>query len=120
MFKKAIAKYLDKTFVRCVQCGGVLDRDDMAVHLEYHRINRDKSVAEYRESKPRNPAGVHTTKFSRSSSAEQEEQSFYCVYCKEKKFTSAYRIKVSDSGRRMAQGNCPTCNGKVNRILGKE
>ena len=120
MFKKAIAKYLDKTFVRCVQCGGVLDRDDMAVHLEYHRINRDKSVAEYRESKPRNPAGVHTRNFSRSSSAERKEMDAYCVQCKEKVQTDDYIIKVSDSGRRMAQGKCPRCGTKINRILGKE
>ncbi|HEU5425892.1 MAG TPA: DUF5679 domain-containing protein [Actinocrinis sp.] len=26
---------------------------------------------------------------------------------------------MSDSGRRMAQGTCPTCGTKVNRILGK-
>jgi hypothetical protein len=31
-----------------------------------------------------------------------------------------YQIKVSDSGRRMAQGKCPRCTTKVNRILGKD
>ncbi|OLE20841.1 MAG: hypothetical protein AUG49_23580 [Catenulispora sp. 13_1_20CM_3_70_7] len=42
----------------------------------------------------------------------------YCVKCKEKKnFTG--EVKVSDSGRRMAQGVCPTCGTKLNRILGK-
>jgi hypothetical protein len=42
----------------------------------------------------------------------------YCVKCKEKKnFTG--EVKVSDSGRRMAQGICPTCGTKLNRILGK-
>jgi hypothetical protein len=42
----------------------------------------------------------------------------YCVKCKEKKnFTG--EIKVSDSGRRMAQGICPDCGTKLNRILGK-
>jgi hypothetical protein len=28
-------------------------------------------------------------------------------------------VKISDSGRRMAQGICPVCGTKVNRILGK-
>lgn len=43
----------------------------------------------------------------------------YCVNCKQNHtFTGV--IKVSDSGRRMAIGNCPTCNGRVNRILGKD
>jgi hypothetical protein len=43
---------------------------------------------------------------------------FYCVKCKEKSdFTG--EIKVSESGRRMAQGICPVCGTKLNRILGK-
>lgn len=42
----------------------------------------------------------------------------YCVYCKDKtEFTG--KIRVSDSGRRMATGKCPRCGQKVNRILGK-
>ena len=41
----------------------------------------------------------------------------YCVNCKVKvEFIGD--IKVSDSGRRMAQGICPKCGNKVNRILG--
>jgi hypothetical protein len=42
----------------------------------------------------------------------------YCVKCKEKRdFTG--EVKVSESGRRMAQGICPVCGTKLNRILGK-
>lgn len=42
----------------------------------------------------------------------------YCVKCKEKRdFTG--EVKVSDSGRRMAQGICKVCGTKLNRILGK-
>ena len=41
----------------------------------------------------------------------------YCVKCKEKRpFTG---VVVEKNGRRMAQGICPTCGTKVNRILGK-
>ena len=41
----------------------------------------------------------------------------YCVKCKEKReFTG---VVVEKNGRRMAQGICPVCNTKVNRILGK-
>ena len=44
--------------------------------------------------------------------------SAYCVKCKENvEFTGV--IRTSDSGRQMAQGNCPRCDTKVNRILGK-
>jgi len=42
----------------------------------------------------------------------------YCVKCKEKRdFTG--EVRVSQSGRRMAQGTCPVCGTKLNRILGK-
>ncbi len=42
----------------------------------------------------------------------------YCVKCKAKKNFSGH-VKVSESGRRMAQGTCPDCGTKLNRILGK-
>lgn len=46
---------------------------------------------------------------------------FYCVTCKHKVVTDDYRVKISDSGRRMAQGMCPYCKKtKINRILGKD
>jgi hypothetical protein len=42
----------------------------------------------------------------------------YCVKCKEKR-TFEGEVRTSESGRRMAQGPCPVCGTKVNRILGK-
>lgn len=42
----------------------------------------------------------------------------FCIKCRESVQFSGI-IKVTDSGRRMASGNCPTCNTKVNRILGR-
>ncbi|HEX3705141.1 MAG TPA: DUF5679 domain-containing protein [Mycobacteriales bacterium] len=42
----------------------------------------------------------------------------YCVKCKEKRKFEG-EVRVSESGRRMAQGPCPVCGTKVNRILGK-
>ena len=43
----------------------------------------------------------------------------YCIVCKQNHtFTGV--IKTSDSGRKVAMGNCPSCGGKVNRILGKD
>lgn len=44
----------------------------------------------------------------------------YCVKCKDKIAMENGRIRVSDSGRRMAQGTCAVCGTKVNRILGRE
>ena len=42
----------------------------------------------------------------------------YCVKCKDKRDFEG-EVKVSESGRRMAQGICPVCGTKMNRILGK-
>ena len=42
---------------------------------------------------------------------------FYCVKCKEKRQFDGK--VVEKNGRRMAQGICPVCGTKVNRILGK-
>ena len=50
--------------------------------------------------------------------AETYKGDAYCVKCKEKRAFEGH-VKVSDSGRRMAQGICPVCGTKVNRILGK-
>jgi hypothetical protein len=41
----------------------------------------------------------------------------YCVKCREKRdFTGVVVVK---NDRRMAQGICPVCGTKLNRILGK-
>src|SRR5215210_3909604 len=42
----------------------------------------------------------------------------YCVKCKEKRDFQG-EVVTSDSGRRMAKGECPVCGTKMNRILGK-
>ena len=42
----------------------------------------------------------------------------YCVNCKVKVDFEGW-VRVSDSGRRMAHGNCPRCNTRVFRVLGK-
>jgi hypothetical protein len=47
-----------------------------------------------------------------------ESYNGYCVKCKEKRDFDG-DVKVSESGRRMAQGTCPVCGTKMNRILGK-
>ncbi len=43
---------------------------------------------------------------------------FYCVKCKAKRETTG-NVVVNDKGTRMAKGQCPECNTKLNRILGK-
>jgi len=47
-----------------------------------------------------------------------EKYEGYCVKCKDKREFDG-EVKVSESGRRMAQGPCPVCSTKMNRILGK-
>jgi Zn finger protein HypA/HybF involved in hydrogenase expression len=47
-----------------------------------------------------------------------EKYEGYCVKCKDKREFDG-EVKISESGRRMAQGPCPVCGTKMNRILGK-
>jgi hypothetical protein len=60
------------------------------------------------------PNGRHTTEEGLMADTYEG----YCVKCKEKRQFEG-EVKVSDSGRRMAQGTCPVCGTKMNRILGK-
>ena len=42
----------------------------------------------------------------------------YCVKCKEKREFDGNEVTLAN-GRRAAQGTCPTCGTKMNRMLGK-
>ena len=42
----------------------------------------------------------------------------YCVKCREKRKFDG-EVKEMANGRRAAQGLCPTCGTKMNRMLGK-
>jgi hypothetical protein len=50
--------------------------------------------------------------------AETWSGEFYCVKCKEKRSAEG-EIRVNEKGTKMAQGVCPVCGTKLNRILGK-
>jgi hypothetical protein len=63
------------------------------------------------------PIGKHAS-IGEKKMAETYKGDAYCVKCKEKREFEG-TVKVSESGRRMAQGICPVCGTKVNRILGK-
>ena len=43
----------------------------------------------------------------------------YCVKCREKRQFEGTEVELAN-GRRAAQGSCPTCGTKMNRILGKK
>ena len=43
----------------------------------------------------------------------------YCVKCREKRQFEGKEVELAN-GRRAAQGTCPTCGTKMNRILGKK
>lgn len=43
----------------------------------------------------------------------------YCVKCREKREFDGREVELAN-GRRAAQGLCPTCGTKMNRILGKK
>jgi hypothetical protein len=66
--------------------------------------------------RPKGPAGAG--KFADEGELVAETYNGYCVKCKEKRDFEG-EVKESESGRRMAQGTCPVCGTKMNRILGK-
>jgi Domain of unknown function (DUF5679) len=43
----------------------------------------------------------------------------YCVKCREKRQFEGQEVELAN-GRRAAQGTCPVCGTKMNRILGKK
>jgi hypothetical protein len=43
----------------------------------------------------------------------------YCVKCREKRTFEGQEVELNN-GRRAAQGTCPVCGTKMNRILGKK
>jgi Domain of unknown function (DUF5679) len=43
----------------------------------------------------------------------------YCVKCREKRQFEGEEVELAN-GRRAAQGPCPVCGTKINRILGKK
>jgi len=43
----------------------------------------------------------------------------YCVKCREKRQFEGQEVELAN-GRRAAQGSCPVCGTKMNRILGKK
>jgi Zn finger protein HypA/HybF involved in hydrogenase expression len=43
----------------------------------------------------------------------------YCVKCREKQTFEGQEVELAN-GRRAAQGPCPTCGTKMNRILGNK
>jgi len=43
----------------------------------------------------------------------------YCVKCREKREFEGTEVELAN-GRRAAQGACPTCGTKMNRMLGKQ
>lgn len=43
----------------------------------------------------------------------------YCVKCREKRTFDGNEVELAN-GRRAAQGSCPVCGTKMNRILGKK
>jgi hypothetical protein len=43
----------------------------------------------------------------------------YCVKCREKRTFEGQEVELAN-GRRAAQGTCPVCGTKMNRILGKK
>jgi hypothetical protein len=63
------------------------------------------------------PAGPHTADAPPVLPATARYEG-YCVKCQEKRHYEG-EIRISESGRRMAQGACPVCGSTISRIVGK-
>jgi hypothetical protein len=50
-------------------------------------------------------------------SRKMAEYEGYCVKCREKRTFDGQEVELAN-GRRAAQGQCPVCSTKMNRILG--
>jgi hypothetical protein len=88
--------------------------------ITHTRLANGKWVFEERKPKIRDfPRALRSTRSAPSSKSANDLVSMYCVRCKEKRIAEA-SIKTSDLGGRMAEGMCPVCGTKMNRILGKE
>jgi NAD-dependent SIR2 family protein deacetylase len=64
------------------------------------------------------------TRRGNTSSTDEERGSMatyeaYCVKCREKREFEGEEVELKN-GRRAAQGKCPVCGTKVNRMLGKK
>nr|WP_275585447.1 DUF5679 domain-containing protein [Blastococcus saxobsidens] len=79
---------------------------------------RGHRVGRARVAFPRNGARRASRSAPRRGDPVAESYNGYCVKCKDKRDFDG-EVKVSESGRRMAQGTCPVCGTKMNRILGK-
>lgn len=91
--------------------------DGVADNAEFHACSLDclKGVAKYINALRKEIKKLE----KRESKDELSNLDAYCIMCKDKHLMINGVIRVSDSGRRMATGNCDTCGGRVNRILGR-
>jgi NAD-dependent SIR2 family protein deacetylase len=46
-----------------------------------------------------------------------DQQTAYCVKCREKKTMKDVEEKTTSNGRKMLAGKCTTCGGKINRFI---
>jgi hypothetical protein len=111
-------KYMSLVFDTCDECDGLgyVDRDvEEYASLEGTTFGKKaKERWELARALPKDIITIDTPK-----NGKRYEGDFYCINCHCRREGEGW-ISVSDSGRRIARGNCLTCGNKVSRILGKE
>ncbi len=72
------------------------------------------------QARMRDPRPVSGKTWTRSSAKGllMADYEGYCVKCREKRHFDGTEVDLAN-GRRAAQGTCPTCGTKMNRMLGK-
>jgi hypothetical protein len=62
---------------------------------------------------------LETVRDRRRGGSNVAEYEGYCVKCREKRKFDG-EVKEMANGRKAAQGTCPVCGTKMNRMLGKD
>jgi hypothetical protein len=62
---------------------------------------------------------LETVRARREEESNVAEYEGYCVKCREKRKFDG-EVKEMANGRKAAQGLCPVCGTKMNRMLGKD
>ncbi len=90
----------------------------IAGNLERGTLVRGEDEDDDEEYVDETAPGGRLSAFNEDGSARQVFRGEgYCVSCREPKVFEGY-IAVSESGRQMAMGICPSCGTRINKVLG--
>lgn len=97
-------------------CAPIIDHGMRPTGGEEFGIRQNRRQRRYTgQPDPERPLVGH----ERNEEATVASYEGYCVKCREKREFDGQEVELAN-GRRAAQGTCPVCGTKMNRILGKK